>query len=117
MNLRTVFKFRDYNLQFYEKIVLSFQCESSHTCQSLAPLVETRTKKKKELLFKKTSRFHRERLTARSKNYRLNCIAVQFSTVNVLFSLHALLILQSLDALNKNFSGPTACNFTQKICE
>ena len=29
------------------KVVLLFQCESSHACQSLAPLVETKTKKKK----------------------------------------------------------------------
>ena len=28
------------------KVVLLFQCESSHACQSLAPLVETKTKKK-----------------------------------------------------------------------
>ena len=27
------------------KVVLLFQCESSHACQSLAPLVETKTKK------------------------------------------------------------------------
>ena len=32
------------------KVVLLFQCESSHACQSLAPLVETKTKKNK--LFK-----------------------------------------------------------------
>ena len=31
------------------KVVLLFQCESLHTCQSLAPLVETKTKKKKLL--------------------------------------------------------------------
>ena len=48
MNLRIVFKFKDCKLQFYEKrrlIVLLFQCESLHACQSLAPLVETKTKK------------------------------------------------------------------------
>ena len=28
------------------KVVLLFQCESLHACQSLAPLVETKTKKK-----------------------------------------------------------------------
>ena len=27
------------------KVVLLFQCESSHACQSLAPLAETKTKK------------------------------------------------------------------------
>lgn len=48
MNLQIVFKFKDCKLQFYEKtkVVLLFQCESQHACQSLAPLVETKTKKK-----------------------------------------------------------------------
>ena len=48
MNLWIVFKFKDCKLQFYEKtkVVLLFQCESLHACQSLAPLVETKTKKK-----------------------------------------------------------------------
>ncbi|RMX37143.1 hypothetical protein pdam_00023296 [Pocillopora damicornis] len=44
MNLRTVFKFKDCELQFYEK--RRFFCYFSHACQSLAPLVETKTKKK-----------------------------------------------------------------------
>ena len=49
MNLRIVFKFKDCKLQFYEKTkVLLFSCESSHACQSLAPLVETETRKNKE---------------------------------------------------------------------
>ena len=46
MNLLIIFKFKDFKLQFYEKRRLFlFQCESSHACQSLAPLVETKTKK------------------------------------------------------------------------
>ena len=38
MNLRIVFKFKT-------KVGLLFQCESVHACQSLAPLVKTKTKK------------------------------------------------------------------------
>ena len=46
MNLRIFFKFKNCKLQFYEtKVVLLFQCESSHACQPLASLVETKTKK------------------------------------------------------------------------
>ena len=65
------------------KVVLLFQCKALHTCQSLAPLVEIKTKKKKNCCwavsrFKKTGRFYWKRLTARSENYRLNYIAVQF---------------------------------------
>ena len=39
-------------------------------------------RKKKELLFKKTSRFHRERLTARSKNYRLRIYVYKIAFTN-----------------------------------
>ena len=48
MNLRIVFKSKTCKLQFYEKrrLFCLFQCESLHACQSLAPLVETKTKKK-----------------------------------------------------------------------
>ena len=47
MNLRIVFKFKDCELQFYEKRRLfCYFSESLHACQSLAPLVETKTKKK-----------------------------------------------------------------------
>ena len=48
MNPRIIFKFKDCKLQFYKKktkVALLFQCESSQACQSLAPLVETKTKK------------------------------------------------------------------------
>ena len=47
MNLRIVFKFKDCELQFYEKRRLfCYFSESLHACQSLAPLVETKTRKK-----------------------------------------------------------------------
>ena len=53
MNLRIVSRSRNLNYNFMKnKVVLLFQCEPSHACQSLALLVETKTKKNKINSFK-----------------------------------------------------------------
>ena len=98
MNLRIVFKFRDCNLQFYEKRRwFCYFSVNPRTPASRWRLMLKLMRKKRNRWwavsrFKKTGRLYRKRLTARSKNYEKNCIAVRFSTINVLFSLHALLI-------------------------
>ena len=96
MNLRIVFKFRDCNLQFYKKrrLFCYFSVNPRTPASRWRRLLKLKRKKKNccwaVSRLKKTGRFHRKRLTARSKNNRLNCIAVQFSTVKVLFSWHEL---------------------------